>query len=160
MELHFIPLCLHCHPFLLDTEILHIWAKCSSKSGRNQYVIFYLYLMEIVQIIASWRWKEFTRLKESWQKVHCTPQKLYKLSLSTFTDNLYIYINEHDTSVLASPSLFPLSVDVSLLALPVPCVPIQFEYQMLCLISPLYYCLRKTASDSWCCQQTVYCFGV
>lgn len=111
-------------------------------------MIFYLYLIEIVQIIASRRWKEFTRLKKKktvGKKCTAHPKKLYTFSLSTFTDNLYIYINEHDTSVLASPSL---SVDVSLLALPVPCVSIQFEYQTLCLISSLYYCLRKTASDS------------
>lgn len=79
---------------------------------------------------------------------------------SCLTFIIYIFIFNTSVSLAICPPLYllmPLAVQV--LALPLPRVPIQFEYQMLCLISPLYYCPRKTASD-WCRQQTVHRFGV
>lgn len=79
-------------------------------------------------------------------RVTCCPFK--RLILTDYFLLFYIYSGTPLTALdpLTSNSPADASRCVSL-ALPFTRVPIQFEYQMLRLISPLYYCLRKTASD-------------
>lgn len=141
-----------CYPIVQVLQFTSFLMKV--KLPRSYFFFFQIYRQQCVVDKHMVQWSSATLFERDF------PLQKNPWCNSCLTFIIYIFIFNTSVSLAICPPLYllmPLAVQV--LALPLPRVPIQFEYQMLCLISPLYYCPRKTASD-WCRQQTVHRFGV